>query len=502
MTTTSYRPRDGRVAGALADTSAAALAAVVARAAAASDAVAATSPRTRRRWLDALAAALEEHTVELARLADTETALGLDRLTGEVGRMADQLRFYGQVAEEGSWLDVTVDHATPTTPRLVKVNRPLGPVAVFGASNFPFGFGVLGNDTGSALAAGCTVVAKAHPAHVQTCVRLEEIARTALAAAGAPDGTFAMVSGLQAGIDLVRSPAVAAVGFTGSQAGGLALWRAANEREVVIPVYAEMGTVNPVVLAPSGLARLDEIVQGFVGSFTLGAGQFCTKPGLMFAPAGEQVPARVARALADASPAAVMLTEAIADGVASGIRDLVAAGCSVVGRVPGPPTGWAADAAVLSAPLEALAPGSRVLEECFGPVAVVVEYDALDDLGPALAGLQGSLAGAVFTAGDGSVDPAEASLVAQLARKVGRVMVDDWPTGVAFTWAQQHGGPWPSTSNPAATSVGAGALGRFLRPVAYQSVPDPLLPPAVREAVSSDNPWGVPRRIDGRLETA
>jgi NADP-dependent aldehyde dehydrogenase len=494
--TTSFEPRSGTQASTTEDTTAMEVGAAAARAAAAAVGVAAASPATRSSWLDTVADTLETHVDELAALAVRETALGLPRLTQEVGRAAAQLRFYGAVAVEGSYLDVRIDEATPTAPRIVRVNRPLGPVAVFGASNFPFGFGVLGNDTASALAAGCPVVVKAHPAHLLTCLRLVELAVAALDAAGAPGDTLQLVSGLEAGAELVRAPEMAAVGFTGSQRGGLALWRLANERPEVIPVYAEMGTVNPAVLTPAGAAdRLAEVATGFVSSFTLGSGQFCTKPGLLLAPRGYGVPAAVAEALAAASPTPVMLTEAMADAVATALRDLQLAGATVIGTSAGPGAGWSADAAVLCAPTEALQPGSRLLEECFGPVALVVEYEDLAELGDLLGRLQGSLAGTVVPSGPD--DPDTAVVVATLAERVGRVTVGDWPTGVAWTWAQQHGGPWPATSQPASTSVGAAALERFVRPVAYQSVPDDALPAPVRAAVDPTDPWQLPRRVDG-----
>ena len=203
------------------------------------------SPRQRRDWLHAVAAALEENTAELVELAEVETALGDTRLTSEVSRAAGQLRFYGDVAAEGSYLAATLDRPTSTTPGLARVNQPLGPVAVFGASNFPFAFGVLGNDFGSALAAGCPVVPKSHPAHPLLSDRLAEVARAALLDAGAPDGSLEMVVGYDAGLALVRDEGVAALAFTGSQAAGLALWRIANERRTVIPTYAGMGTVDP-----------------------------------------------------------------------------------------------------------------------------------------------------------------------------------------------------------------------------------------------------------------
>ena len=264
----------------------------------ASSAVAAASPRQRRGWLHAVAAALVANTAELVELAEIETALGYTRLTSEVSRAAGQLRFYGDVAAEGSYLAATIDHPTSTTPGLARVNQPLGPVAVFGASNFPFAFGVLGNDFGSALAAGCPVVAKSHPAHPLLSDRLAGLARTALLDAGAPDGSLEMVVGYDAGVALVRDEGVAALAFTGSQAAGLALWRIANERRTVIPTYAEMSTVNPVVVTRAAAAtRMEEIAEGFVGSFTLGSGQFCTKPGLVFVPAGTAAVDAIGKAL-------------------------------------------------------------------------------------------------------------------------------------------------------------------------------------------------------------
>lgn len=496
MSVTSYDPRTGAAGASVEETSPTDLAAVVHRARAAAPAVAAAGPAERRAWLHAVADSLDAHTDELAALADRETALGLPRLTGEVSRAAAQLRFYGDVAAEGSYLGVTVDEATDTTPRLVRVNRPIGPVAVFGASNFPFAFSVLGNDTGAALAAGCPVVAKAHPAHPELTLRQVEIARAALSGAGAPDGAFDVVVGHRAGVDLVQAPEIAAVAFTGSQAGGLALWRLANQRDVVIPVFAEMGTVNPVVLTRDRAPDLAAVAAGLVGSFTLGNGQFCTKPGLLLAPRGSTAAEAVATALRAQAPEPVMLTEAIAGSVRAGIDELTAAGAELVAVAGGDGAGWTAPAAVLAADITALKPGSRLLEECFGAVVLVVEYATDDELRQAIEALQGSLAATVVA---GTADDPQAPWVLEaLSHKAGRVTVNDWPTGVAFTWAQQHGGPWPSTTAPAATSVGAHGLDRFVRPVTFQSAEDAWLPAEAR----SDNPWRLPRRVDGRLRAA
>jgi NADP-dependent aldehyde dehydrogenase len=491
MSVVSYNPRSGEVVAETAETTTGEVRDIAARAAQAGPLLSRTSPRELRSWLRLVADALEAHRDELATLADTETALGFERLTGEVTRAANQLRFYGDVAVEGSHLGVTIDPRTDTTPELVRVNRPVGPVAVFGASNFPFAFSVLGNDTGAALAAGCPVIVKAHPAHLGLSLRQADIARKALTAAGAPDGIFDIVVGRQAGVDLVAAPEVAAVAFTGSQSGGLALWRLANEREIVIPLYAEMGTVNPVVVTREGARDMSSVANGFVESFTLGHGQFCTKPGLLLAPAGRGAAEEIARALRSSATEPVMLTEAIAASVSAGISELELAGATVVERVHGGGAGWSAPAAVLRADIGSLKPKSRLLEECFGAVAVVCEYANDDELARALSALQSSLAASLIT-GDED-DPQAPLLIEALSQKVGRVVVNDWPTGVAFTWAQQHGGPWPSTSVPSATSVGAAGLARFVRPVAYQSSHDGWLPQAARTA----NPWSLPRRIAG-----
>lgn len=493
---TSYQPRSGAVAGSVPETAETELMRFLERARVAAPAVARTSPMDRSAWLHAIADALDEHNEELVEIAERETALGVERLTAEVARAAGQLRFYGDVACEGSYLGVAIEEATATTSRLVRANRPLGPVAVFGASNFPFAFGVLGNDTGSAIAAGCPVLVKAHPAHVLLSARLAELAEEALTSAGAPQGTIALVVGQEAGVSLVKADSVAAVAFTGSQSGGLALWRIANERPTVIPVFAEMGTVNPVVVTRAAAHDVAKVAEGFVGSFTLGSGQFCTKPGVLFAPDGLRAAEAVADALHAVCPQPVLLTRGIADSFTAGLSELVEAGAEVVGSVANDKDGFAARATVMRAPMGSLEIGSRLLEECFGPVALVTEYHDGAELESALRTLQGSLAASVITGGED--DPDAATIVSHLSGSVGRVAVDDWPTGVACSWAQQHGGPWPATSNPSATSVGAAALDRFVRPVAYQSAPDEWLPMEAHSA----NPWQLPRRVNGRLEVA
>ena len=496
VTTTSYDPRTGQVLGEARSSTTAEVDQALDLATRCAAAVADASPAERAVWLHTLADHLEEPATadELIALADRETALGRVRLTAELARAAGQLRFYAKVGDEGSWLGATLDASTAMRPALARVEQPLGPVAVFGASNFPFAFGVLGNDTASAIAAGCPVVAKAHPAHPLLSERLGEVAVAALDAAGAPLGAFSLVAGFDAGTALVVSRHTAAVAFTGSQRGGLALWRLANERDVVIPVFAEMGTVNPVVVTPGGATRMSEVAAGFAASFTMGTGQFCTKPGLLLVPAGSGASAAVRAVLERSARPGWLLTGQMAAEAHDGIARLVRAGGQVVAQVPGPEQGWSAPTTLLEVPAAGLTGGSQLLEECFGPVALVAEYADAAELATVLGALPGALAASVMSCGPD--DPDAAAAVRALAPRVGRVAVDDWPTGVAVDWAQQHGGPWPATSAPASTSVGAAALCRFTRPVAYQGVPDHALPPALQ----ADNPWGLTRRVAGVLE--
>jgi NADP-dependent aldehyde dehydrogenase len=491
----SFDPRTGAAVVAPEASSAADVDDAASRAHAAAPLLAGVPPATRAGWLDAIADALDAESDALAALADEETALGLPRLTGELANAAKALRFYGSVARDGSYLGATLDSAGPGRADIRRVNVPLGPVAVFGASNFPFGFGVLGHDTATALAAGCPVVIKAHPAHPRLSARLAELATAALSDAGAPAGALALVAGFAAGGQLVAHPLVRAVGFTGSQSGGLALWRLASQRPEVIPVYAEMGTVNSaVVTAQAAEQRAADIAAGFVGSFTLGMGQFCTKPGLLLVPARAQLIREVGRALTAAAPQGWMLTEAIAGAYDRGLRRLVEAGARVIAQTDRVDAGWAASPTVLQVDISNLVAGSPLLEECFGPVALVAEYEPGEQLVQALDALPSSLATAVHAAGPD--DPELPELITRLSRRCGRVVVDGWPTGVALGWAQHHGGPWPATSAPAVTSVGAAALNRFVRPVAYQGVSGAALPPAVRD----DNPWRIPRRVDGIMQ--
>ncbi|GIF38728.1 aldehyde dehydrogenase (NADP(+)) [Actinoplanes xinjiangensis] len=493
----------------------------------------------RAALLDDLAAALEAHRDRIVEVADRETALGTVRLNGELSRTCYQLRLFGEVLRDGGYLEATVDHPgeTPMGPRpdLRRMLVPIGPVAVFGASNFPLAFSVPGGDTASAIAAGSPVVLKAHHSHPATSQLCYEILAEAARKAGAPDGTFGIVHGMQAGADLVAHPAIRAVGFTGSVTGGRALLAIIEQRPEPIPFYGELSSLNPVVVTPEAATdRAEKIGAEFAASFTLGAGQFCTKPGLIFVPHGpdgDRLVTAIRETITGLDPM-VMLNAGIAtayqrgtaalasatgesgapgatgatgvaeataearttgeNGTANAIRKTGAtsldepASASSGERAPAraTPLLFAASAAAL--PPEAT-------EECFGPVTIVARWADEAELFAAVDGLPPSLTATVHRG------PGETELPAELTRRfrsrTGRLVYDGYPTGVAVSWAQHHGGPWPAT-NTQHTSVGATAIRRFLRPVTWQNAPADLLPPELRDEYDS-----VPRRVDGVLRT-
>ncbi|GIL31177.1 aldehyde dehydrogenase (NADP(+)) [Actinocatenispora comari] len=496
-----YDPRTGAEVGSpVPATDPATLDAAARAAAEAAGPLAALGLPERAALLRAVATALRERDAELIELADAETALGSPRLPGELARTAAQLELFADAVEEGSFCEATVDlpdpSATPPRPDLRRLLLPLGPVAVFAASNFPFAFSVAGGDTASALAAGCPVVVKAHPSHPVTSVRTGEVVAAALAAAGAPAGTFAVVHGEQAGRELVTHPAITAVGFTGSLGGGRALFDLASSRPDPIPFYGELGSLNPAVATPAAVAvRGAEIAKGFVGSYTMGSGQFCTKPGLLFLPTGHALTEALVQA-SRAATVAPLLNARIRAGYDAGVRELAAVDgvrpLLAPSTVDGP--GFGANPALLAVDVPTLvAHADELLRECFGPVSLIVEYADADELLRAIELLPGSLTGTIQ--GEATEPELPAALLEAFAERAGRVLWNGWPTGVAVSWAQHHGGPWPATTAPLFTSVGVTAIRRFLRPVAYQDVPDALLPAALRDA----NPLGLPRRLNGVL---
>lgn len=449
-----------------------------------------TSEGRRGAWLEAIADALDAAGDELVQIAMEETHLPEQRLTGEVTRTTSQLRLFASVIREGSYLEATIDHAAPPQPDLRRMLRPIGPVAVFAASNFPFAFSVAGGDTASALAVGCPVIVKAHPAHARLSRRTAEIVIEALRSVAAPEGIFALVEGYDAGIELVQHPEIAAVAFTGSVAGGRALARLTSARPVPIPFYGELGSINPVVVsAAADTARGAELAQGLVGSFTLGSGQFCTKPGVVFLPSDSSLEKTLPSLVSTSS--ARMLSDSITSGFGEGLSRLL----SVPGieHIAGSsaPTPDGVPGVVLATTVTTLATyPEELLAEVFGPVTLLVRYRGEEELASALTHLQGSLTATLHAERGEDVSP----LVQRLELLAGRVLFGGWPTGVAVTWSQHHGGPWPAT-NTQFTSVGATAVRRFLRPIAYQDAPQHLLP----EALEESNPLGIPRRINGKL---
>jgi NADP-dependent aldehyde dehydrogenase len=442
-----------------------------------------TALAQRAQALEAVADALDDRAGELAAIADTETALGGERLVGEVARTTTQLRMFAGVLRSGSYEDAVVTHAEGVIPDLRRINRPIGPVAVFAASNFPFAFSVAGGDTASALAAGCPVVVKAHEAHPVTSDVTAEVVAQALASAGAPAGVFGLVHGVEAGLRLLRHPDITAAGFTGSTAGGLALARICAERPVPIPFYGELGSVNPCVVLPgAAFARPAEVATGYAGSLTLGAGQFCTNPGLLFVPEDVGLLSAIGEAVGG-SAGGPMLSGRIFGGYEDAVAEAedhpgvteLAAGQPGLGP-------WGATPRVFQVTLKEFAADLAVLSrERFGPAGLVITYPSVPDLLPVLAALPGNLVGTVHADQDSPEDLELArQVVAVLEQVAGRIVFNGWPTGVAVVAAQHHGGPWPATTVPAYTSVGTAAIRRWLVPVAYQNFPPELLPPGLR----------------------
>lgn len=440
-----------------------------------------TTPAARADALEAVADALDAETVRLVEIADGETALGSVRLTGEVARTTGQLRMFAAQVRTGSHLGVVLSPAGPGRPDVRRTRQAIGPVAVFSASNFPFAFSVAGGDTASALAAGCPVVVKAHEAHPHTSLAVAELLRRTL-----PDGVFALVTGRAAGTALVRHPGIRAVGFTGSLAGGRALFDLAARRPDPIPFYGELGSVNPVVVLPGAAA--EAVAEGYAASLTLGAGQFCTNPGLLFVPDDARLLDLLADAVAGTSGGPLLspgIHRSYVDHLAAGPARVLATGAAGEGTWSVTPVVYATDAADFTSRAESLT------EESFGPSGIVVTYRDLDDLRPALEALPGSLTGSVHAGA--SDDDAATEVAAILRTRVGRLVYNGWPTGVAVCWAMHHGGPWPASTASAHTSVGTAAIDRWLVPIAYQDWPERLLPAELR----TDNPLGFPRTVQG-----
>lgn len=474
---------------------------------AAADDFAALAPDRRAAFLEAVADAIGAIGDDLIVRAMQETGLPRARLEGERGRTMGQLRLFATVVRQGDWIDATIDPALPDRqplprPDLRRANIPLGPVAVFGASNFPLAFSVAGGDTAAAFAAGCPVVVKGHPAHPGTGELVARAIAQAVAACDLPEGVFSYLPGpsIELGGALVADPRIKAVGFTGSRGGGLALMKIAAARPEPIPVYAEMSSINPVLLLPSALeARGAALATAFVQSLTMGAGQFCTNPGLLIGLAGpalDRFVAAVAEVLGQSAPT-TMLTPGIAASFDKGVAALEHHDAvTVAARAPQGEGVHQSRGVLFATDAAHFLADPALSHEVFGASSILVRCQDLDEVKRVIAGLEGQLTATIMM--DREDEALAAMLLPRLARKVGRVLANGWPTGVEVSHAMVHGGPYPATSDGRSTSVGSLAIARFLRPVCFQNIPDSVLPPALQQA----NPWHLDRRIDGQRKGA
>lgn len=439
-----------------------------------------SSPADRAAWLRAAADALESVADDLIAIAQRETHLPQPRLRGELTRTTFQAQLFADRLDAGTLLETRHDDADPEwpmgpRPELHRTHVPLGPVLVFGASNFPFAFSVFGGDTVSALAVGCSVVAKGHPGHPELSRAVASTVAEAMHEAGAPDGLLVLVEGDEAGVQAIDDPRIKAVGFTGSTRVGRLLFDRAVARPEPIPFYGELGAVNPVVVTRTAWEqRGADVAQGFTDSFTLGSGQFCTKPGVVLVPDAD--------AFVDAlgvPEVGQMLNDRIREGYDDAVETM--ASHDALRRrtvVPGDETRPSVEVLTTDS-ASALADPDLVGTEMFGPAAVVVEYTDTDDALRLVDSLEGTLTASVQAGED---DPDAATVLEALARRAGRVVWNQWPTGVTVSDAQQHGGPWPATTAAGTTSVGTAAAYRFVRPVAFQGVPEWALPSWTRES--------------------
>lgn len=463
------------------------------------------SGKARSAFLRRCADNLDAHKEEIAQRAHLETALPMPRLTGEVGRTTGQLRLFGALVEEGSWVEARIDPALPERqplprPDLRSMLRALGPVAVFGASNFPLAFSVAGGDTASALAAGCPVIFKAHPAHPGTSEMVAALITEAVKQEGLPAGTFTMLfdAGVEAGAALVQHPLVKAVAFTGSLHGGRALMDLCAARPQPIPCFTEMSSGNPVFVLPSALRKGPaELAKNLFGSFTLGAGQFCTKPGIVLVPDGAEGSSFLdeLKAIVEQSQPFTLLTAGIAQSYsrATAARSdqipLVA-----TASLPEHTAGSVANSKLFTVCLDQLLGQPELAEEIFGPDTLLVHCDTTADYVRAARSLDGHLTATLL--GDEDDIVAHGELVRVLEQKVGRLIVNGFPTGVEVTHAMVHGGPYPATSDARFTSVGTQAIYRFARPVCFQNFPQALLPAELKDG----NPLRIRRLRDGKPE--
>ncbi len=479
MSNHSVNPRTGESFGPIIeDTSTEEIESIIARSMKSFKEWSVFSPSLRAKALVAIADALEGNSDDLAELADKETGLGMPRLVGEVGRTAFQIREFANVLSRGEFIsplvDCSVDAPLPKGhPELVRTFAPIGVVAVFGASNFPFAFSVLGGDTASALAAGCTVIAKAHPAHPQTSNRVYELAVEALRKVGAPEGTLGLIHGVNAGKILLEDDRISAAAFTGSRQGGRALFDLANMRPRPIPFYGELGSVNPVVAMKSALSDSKAFVASYLDSLLLGNGQFCTNPSVLFIPENTQLIAEIKSQIAIRTPLPFLseATKALHDKNRESLSTLI--NPEIFFGHETTEAGFYSTPAIFISSVERISANKSALSiECFGPTGLVLKYKNIAQVQNLISEMEGALVASIFST---TADHDVSSMVQSLANKVGRVAWNAWPTGVAVTAGQQHGGPYPASTSPLHTSVGLSAINRFLRPIAFQNLPSAIL---------------------------
>ena len=463
-----------------------------------------TSGRERGALLRAIAANIESLTSELVERAHQETALPPGRLEAETARTCGQLRLFAQVAEEGSWVGARIDRADPdrkpaAKPDLRSMLRPLGPVAVFGASNFPLAFSVAGGDTASAFAAGNPVIVKAHPAHPGTSDLVGQAIRSSVRECGLPAGVFSLLfdSGTQVGVALVTHPLIKAVGFTGSRSAGRVLMDLAAARPEPIPFFGEMSSTNPMFVLPGALRERGEaIATGLHASFTLGAGQFCTKPGIVFVPQGVDARslAKKLQELVLGSTSFHLLTPGIRSSYLSAVAGRrVNARVKSVTEAPAAETGLSVGSVLFETDAASFSNSFQLEGEIFGPTTLLVQHSSRSELLEIANKLEGHLTATIHGTDEDLRDFGD--LVAILENKVGRVIFNGFPTGVEVSHAMVHGGPYPATSDGRFTSVGSQAIFRFARPVCYQGFPDHALPQELKDS----NPLRIWRMIEGEM---
>jgi len=454
-------------------------------------------------FLNTIADEIEALGDQLLEVCDSETALGLMRLTGERGRTCGQLRAFAQLATKGEWVQASIDTAIPDRapvpkPDLRRMMRAIGPVAVFGASNFPFAFSTLGGDTASALAAGNPVIVKGHAAHPATSELFAHAINSAIEKCGMPAGVFSLLQGVgnELGSGLVEHPVIQAVGFTGSERGGRALMDIAATRPQPVTVFAEMGSINPLFVGPKTLqAQAESIAAGLSGSVCMGTGQFCTSPGIVVSVASEVFETTLKTRLSEA-PRGYLLNPQIAASLQAGLENLNNhPQLEWLNRADFDAGSMTPPNAVFKTSGKNFLADETLSEEVFGPVTLYVECENEAQIMEVAENLNGNLTASVHA--DEDMELAE-KLFNVLEQKVGRVIYNSYPTGVEVCPSQQHGGPYPASSVSTSTSVGVGAIVRFARFVAYQGTPDALLP----DALKNDNPLGIYRLVNGGLTTA